>query len=664
VPINFREQQRQVQNYDYLIYVCGVEVSAYTEGIEVTRTDRSAPGSVSITFANPFDQWVLTRQNLKGAYRMANDRYSEAPKAKIYRKKKNLSARLQIKRKSPATPDTFGGSVNAQPGNLREEADLSNPANVASEEFLQRYAFGPGSCIFSKLDPVKIFIRNPYSDPDTTDQWIPFFTGTIDTKPLVTDYISGMSKVTVNCFDIRASMQGMRIAVNPYKNDLLAHGAVSGGGASSKNVISFTSDSVGFFKDYYPTNNAPTDSVYNNIFAGKTFVDAVSMIITGQTGWVNSNKTNTVKEGDGVGEFQPGEVFRYVNPQQSIREGSPKTDLSSWDLLCLFGAKRDYWTAQECKLAGENSFYDGTGHPFTGKLHWLLPGQNLVVSSLIEEQAGGVTDICGSPDWTDRYSLLVQMANQIDYQFTVTGTGDIVFEFPMYDFHPDNFAQHPGVYQTLMHVKNDSISDEGGEVLAGLECVSISSQLGKKQATQALNATATQLNVPDWRVVVFSNVLASKYGARIQNVSFTGVVDEEAMKRLAVVEFQKRLAEANKLSLTVTFRPFLMPNRPFLYAEPNRTRLGRTTSISYAMTMFQEPTMSLGLGCVRLPLYNAQTGQISFQHIMGSEAMAFSYIEILEMPSNFKFVGNGDRGIAVKTVDTPTADGVSLKGAL
>lgn len=665
MAINYHEQQRQVQIYDYLVYVCGVEVSNYTRSIDVICTDRSAPGSATITFANPFDQWVVTQQNLKGGWRLSKDKYSEGPKSLIYYKKKALAQNLQIKRQQPNQSSNFGGSINAQAANLQDELNNSQPNKTQSEDFLQRYAFGPGSCIFSKLDTVKIFVRNPYDDPDTTDKWIPFFTGTVDSKPLITNFITGESTVTINCFDIRSAMQGMRISVNPYKNDVLANGSTANQGgivASGNNVVSFSSNSVGFFKDYYPTVNSTSNPGLSNIFAGKTFVDAVSMVITGQIGWVNQGGQGQ-REGDGVGSFKPGKVYRYTNPKQSkqAEKNIPVNDLSNWDKLCLFGAKQDFWTFAECRAAGENSFYDGTAHPFTGSLHWLLPSEKLMTSSMIESTFEGVKDIMGSPDWTDRYSLLTQMSSQVDYQFTVTGTGDIIFEFPMYDFKPENFSQHPGVYTTEMHVKSENISDEGGDVVSGLECVSISSQLANRQVQQSLNQTAAQLNVPDWRVIVFSNVLASKYGARVQSVSFNGVVSEEAMKKLAVIEFQKRLAEANKLSLDMVFRPYLRPNRPFLYAERNRIRLGKTTTISYHMAAFQEPTMSLGLGCVRLPLFNKNTGQTTFQHITGAEAMALSYNEILEEPDRFD--GNGDRAIVVQTVNTPKADGVTTEAS-
>jgi hypothetical protein len=673
VPLRYTEQQRQVQIYDYLVYVCGVEISAYTKSIEVVHTNRSGPGSATIVLANPFDQWILTEANLKapaGIWNMGRGKYSERPKADIYKRKKNLSNRLIIKRKKPSNEKAVGATSPSQPAeNMKEEIDPEATFKTRIEDFLQRYSFGPGSCIFSKMDTVKIFIRNPYDDPDTTDRWIPFFTGFVDAKPFTTNYITGESSVTLTCFDIRQAMQGMRISANPYSNTILANGStdssVSVQQPTADQVLSFTSDSAGFFKDFYPKPNAPTATGYTNVFADKPFVDAISMIITGLTGWVNGTVKDAVLEGSGVGEFSIGLIYRYMNKNNPDKGAKPKavTDLSEWDNLCLFGFRRDFWTLQDCKEAGQDSFYDGKRHPFTGMLHWLLPGEKLLISDMITSTTDGANNVMSNPEWTDRLALITQMCNQVDYEFTVTGAGDIVFEFPMYDFNPEAFQEHPGVYQTQMHVMSDNISDESGEVIAGLEAVSTSPHQGNKEIDSDLNnPEVRQTGTSQKRVVVFSNVLASKYGAKIHSVSFTGI-NETALPQMAMIEFQKRLAEANKLSLNMVFRPYLRPNRPFKYAERNRLRMGKITTVSYSMPVLAEPTMSLTLGCVKVPI--RKNGINVFQQITGSEAFPLSYNEVLplnqllEGGDKTRYKGNGDLSVSVLNPDTPRGDAVS-----
>lgn len=641
--IDFREQTRQVQIYDYLVFVCGEDVTAYTKSIEVTFTNRTGPGSATIIFANPFDQWLITKANLKNHWRKAKDRYSELPKFNIYNKKLKLSK----KQNTPPSKDAGNNSTKVKTTPLDNVEEQTSPEEY--QDFLQRYSFGPGTCIFSKLDPVKIYMRNPYNDPDVTDYWMPWFTGTVDSKPFTTDFITGDSSITLNCFDLRAAMQAMRVAVNPYKNNLLTATQSPGTGiqGSLDNEIILGADSP-YFKDYLPTQKDSVSDHLSNIYAGKPFVDAVSLLITGKTGWVNKEGTNNpVVQGEGIGSFTPGEVYRYRNPESPVKGTAniQVIDLTQWDLLCLFGSKKRFWTLQECINEGKDSFFDGKSHPFIGKLHWLLPSENLNVASLLQSTAVGPGDIMGTPDWTDRYSLLTQMCNLVDYEFTITAPGDIVLEFPMYDINPKNFKHSP-VYQTEMHVRSESISDEGGEILSGLQASSLSSQQGTQEQQSQINEIQTQAaqqaKVDDFRVLVFSNVLAAKYGAKIQSVSFTGASTPQALLKLAIVEFQKRLAEANKLSLTMEFRPYLRPNRPFLYAEQNRLRLGKINTVSYNMAVFEAPTMNLSLGCVRLPLQ--QGGDTVFQHITGGETFAMSYNQVLETPNV---------GIYAQTIKTP-----------
>jgi hypothetical protein len=645
--IKYTEQTRQAQIYDFLVYVCGEDISNYVKSIEVTRSDRGGIGSATLNLSNAMDQWVITQSNVKGYWRQTKDKYSELPKLKIFQKKRKLSSQqgLPAPKSATANQGSLNTNVTTDPELLRLEQEAATLTNLTGEssnvnvqnDFLQRYAFGPGALIFSKLDTVRIYIRDPYSDPDTTDKWMPFFTGLVDAKPFTTNYVTGESSVTLNCYDVRNALQGMRIGVNPYKNVYLraettVSDAENGIVTSEDNVLTIGAG-AGYFKDYIgkTVNNSP-DS-FSNIFANKTFVDAISMVLTGTTGWVNGTAATEVKEGEGVGTFTRGEVYRYKNPNSTEDNGAKEgegrvSDLTDWDNLLLFGVNKRFWTLRECQAEGEDSFFTGNRHPFVGKVHFLLPSNTLNVASLITQNFEGINDLMGSPDWTDRYTILVQLCNQVDYQFTVTPTGDIAFEFPMYDFFPTSFSGHDGIYRVNKHVKSDSISDEGGEVLAGLQVSSVSSQQGQAQVDAAGNATPQNANVPDMRGLIYSNVLLSKYGAKIQNVSFTGVKSAKALMSLGRIEFQKRLAEANKLSFEMVFRPYLLPNRPMLFEEPNRARIGKTTSVTYAMTVFQEPTMSLALGCVRTSLQRGNT--TLFQHITGGQGMAISYNSLIE----------------------------------
>jgi hypothetical protein len=630
--INYRELQRQVYNYDFLVYICGIDVSAYIQNIDFDYTDRSSPGSVDITLTNPFDQWIFTNQNIGNHWRLTADRYTEKPKYQIFVAKRALSRSIVFKKQFPNSNLPLPTTPNP----------LSDPNFVSTaiqQDFLQRYAFGPGSCIFSKFDTVKIFVKNP-SDPPGTDRWYPAFTGTVDNKPLATNYVSGMSTVTLHAFDIRNAMSGMRIGVNPVQN--LAY---QQGQANKSLQTFFDSDATGFFKDFYPSN--PTHSgAPDNIFAGKSFPDMVSLIVTGKTGWVTGANPAGITSGTGVGNFKPGKVFRYLNPGNTSAAGKDTnsnvvTNLEAWDNLCLLGSTQQFSTKQQCDFIGKNSFWTSTITPFDGHMHFLIPADGLNISDMIKTSFDGLNNIMAAPDWTNRFALVTQICNQIDYEWTVTGSGDIIFEFPMYDFFPENFGSNKTIYTVDKHIVSDTISDEGGDVLAGIETTSVSPSIGTAQVQGTFNNQAAGITPADvtMRDAIVSNVLASKYGAKIANVTFSGISSKAALHALTAIEFQKRLAEANKVSMDFSFRCWLRPNRPIFHKEKNR--IGKITNVRLSLQVLKEGHTSVTIGAVRLPMWFSATKQVVFQHILGGAAMPLSYNSIFEPPDQ---IVNSDMG--------------------
>ena len=451
--INYIEEQRQVYLYDFLIYICGVDISPYVQNLTITYTDRNAPGSADIVITNPFNQWVMTPENLsqKPNFRLTDDRYTETPKYKIFQAKRFLSNQIVFTKKDPES-------------NLAKQ-DAARLLNSASgeieQDFLQRYSFGPGSPIFSRFDTVKIFIKNPSDHPDL-DRWFPAFTGTLENKPLSTDYVNGMSTLSLQVYDVRAAMSGMRMAINPYTNSSWAT-AINTNPTARQQQVFFDSDDAGFFKDIFTTTGqlgTADKTVFDNIFQGHTFVDMVSVIITGKAHWVDgSGEKDFGGIYGGVGHFKPGKVFKYVNPEYvanektvEITEPGITTSLEAWDNLCLFGVdsdgnpRKDFLTYRECDEIGRTSFWRQSNSPLEGRMHFLIPAQGLAISDMVRTSVDGINNIMANPDWTNRFALVSQICQMVDYEWSVTGSGDIIFEFPMYDFFPSNYGSNQSIY--------------------------------------------------------------------------------------------------------------------------------------------------------------------------------------------------------------------------
>lgn len=664
---SFKEKARRAYVHDFRLFVCGVEISRNVSDLKINTTNRSAPGSLEFTVQNPFDKWVMTPKNFAGQFRGGNERYSEAAKRFIYLRKKELSKKYVIKRKNPE--ETVGRS--------QQFPYPDDSVNIKSaEDFLQRYAFGPGSLIFNRFDTVKLFLKHPL-DPYESDRWYPAFTGTIENKPETTNYLNGESSVSITAYDIRATMSGMRISANPFQNDFFAQQA----GVGTSLVV--FSDDAGFFKDWYPNLNdlqrANIGPTADNIFAQKAFVDVISMITTGMTGWVNNLTYNPAygagklagpfpSVGPGVGEFKPGHVYRYL-PKK--RAGTPENakvsrTLEEWDDLCLLGTdlnghrRTQFLTLNEVNNIGHNSFWLQAHSPLNRRVHFLIPDATLNCANMVRETFDGLKNITAPPDWVTRYELVQKICQDLDYEWSVNGDGDMLFEFPMYDFFPEDFGNNSGLYIVSQDLKDHQIADESGEVLSGLETV-VSGRPdivddGKTNALRdGIHATFGIQKETDTalRKIAVSPILASRYGARVQQKTFFGVSDPNALLALTLFEFQKRLADCNHTSMNFDYRPFLRPNRPLLH-EP-RSRMGRTTNVSVSIPAYgREATISVGLNAVRTPvLIKGADGKMirKFQTIAGGEKFPLSYNANFEPPRDQGFI-NSDGGITIITPAT------------
>jgi len=274
-----------------------------------------------------------------------------------------------------------------------------------------------------------------------------------------------------------------------------------------------------------------------------------------------------------------------------------------------------------------------------GLMHFLLPAGGLQISDMIRTSYAGLNNITENPDWTDRFTLISKICQQIDYEWSITGNGDIIFEFPMYDFMPKDFGHNSTIYVVDRHVETDSISEEEGEVISAVETQNLSSQLAtSEQQNKVLPmgmAVLPKIEGLPVRAVVYSNSLASKYGVRVANLSVTGVKTQTALQQLTMIEFQKRLADCNKLSFSFTYRPYIRPNRPLLHQTKNR--VGKVTTVRLSHPSYEQvPTISVSLSCVKAPI-RLSDGTVSYHTIAGGPSMTLSYNAIFEEPDS---IGN------------------------
>jgi len=342
----------------------------------------------------------------------------------------------------------------------------------------------------------------------------------------------------------------------------------------------------------------------------------------------------------GVGNFTLGETVMY--PQ-----GSPQKLLEDWHHKMLFGdlipegkevdeygsgteGVYGYLTSAEMYFIGLNSDGGQMYSPWEGSVHFLLPSAaNEVAYNFI--QYDQVTDLAERREWRTRLELINDLCERVDYQWYVNPAGDIVFEFPMYDFYPEDFGPShpvdltsnvsnsfhktdplPNVFRVVDTPVTTDSSDEASNPVSIIHVIG-----GYVWQQEDPNYPAAQMpQAWAWCPAMFA-----RYGTNTEEVSIPWFAEgnEKSLEAWALITFQKRLMAISNLSASHDDRPYLLPNRPFHVLPEGK--MGLITSLSYTLAPPpSNPTTSVELGLIR-----TQATDGSWLLITGSPHMPLSY---------------------------------------
>lgn len=653
-PFIFNEQKNQVFYHDLKVFIFGTDVTPWITGaVSVQYSDRDGTNVLSFQLANQYRAFEITRENLgetpeatldannnfkvnqNGKPKSASNfrltdpytlqgMYSELAKAKIYKLKTqaNRNTKLTVKTKGPVV------SIK-QPGKIKKitDDDWSN----SSDDTTTRYPMSIGSLVFHKYDPVRFFVKNPLTSND--DQWYCAFTGYLDTKPFSQNYTNGESVISISCQDIRVMLGLMRVQQNPnaqISNENMIKFGTKGGAAG--NTID-----AGFFNDFIIHKTS------THILGGANWFQSVSRLLFGV-------QTNGAWRG-GVGKLKKG-LTLYYNPagadkfkvlekwnniinfgttplmvnadvQPLVPQGSLEADPTSFELFPTSAAEGNmsegtFLTKAQMYALGTSTVPDKAGSPDAAKVHFLLPAEGTPNQNMIEYNVAERIDV--REEWVTRLELLGKLVKSLDYQMYVTGMGDIVFEFPMYDFFPTDYTGYDQLYIFKDHIVSDNINDEGGSAISALEVTSIELFQSTQDPTKTPGAAPLQLST-ELRKTIFSNVLASRIGPIIETYSVPGVTDQNKLAQLGYVEFNKRISNFNLFDMNVAFRPWIGINRPIYHQI--KERFGITKSLTYTWRIREDVTLEMSLQYTR-----KREGDGKFRFITGGERQPISYRSI------------------------------------
>ena len=636
----FVEQSNQTYYHDVRVFIMGTDVSPWLmSDVSISYSKNGGMNSASFSLSNQYNAFVLTTDNLtgnggKGTWRLHNPyspsgQYSEQAKHSIWTLKNSddHNVRHRVNSFGPIKGSGHSKASVLKTGRSESEAQAS---------VTHKYPFSPGSLVIHKFDHVRIFAKNPLT---LADEWMCVFSGFVDLKPFNEDLVYGMSSIKVSCQDIRYAMQRMRTQANPAASIGNENALQFANGAPVENK-----PDAGYFNDLVGPN-----AMTSHVLGGVTFLGSITFLLLGETpirgasasaGNISGTEsaTNVKKALNQVGELEMGESITF-DPASGAREQI----LEEWNDLVMF---REFGMMTETAMiqVGQETHEWGEYSIWKAKVHILRPVDGLPVSNLVEASitAGRIGD---KIQWASRLELLLDICENIDYVFYVSPWGDVVFEFPMWDFSPADYgAKYEAVYKFVDHIISRDINDEGGEAVSAVTVESSQLQVETRVPTETPGATNNFAPNEELSRTIYSNALASRIGVQIKTIVKPGIIDQNLLAQYGLIEFAKATADYNKHSFKAQYRPFMMLNRPIY--DVDSFRIGNLNNLTTTWRLRESVDVDLDLNYVRRGEIGSD-GNVVFRYITGGEASTISYNKIFTDKS-LGGTGVGDTGNKAK----------------
>ena len=378
-------------------------------------------------------------------------------------------------------------------------------------------------------------------------------------------------------------------------------------GSQINEVKIFDPDSL--FKDWYNDS-----SITTNPLANLPFESIVERLVAGS----DKGKPLSSNNMKGVGSIKIGNLGGQLG-RMKVEDGwktiyKENDSLEDWYRLLLFGETLQPLSDEEMRSRGKDSFAEGSFSPNSAKLYILLPdksnvgGKNLVEYNIIQ----GVSD---SVNWSSRHNAILEACKVIDYHWIVTGNGDIVFEFPQFDFLPSDYGEFRSVLEVDHHLISDTLTNESGELDTVVVVKGSYAQEYYKNATGSGTAGGEKYV---HTAIICSPVLLHRLGARTKSITFPYSYNTQSLLALGLVEWQKGLSDFEKLEMQIGYRPFLLPNRPMYNAE--RKKIATLQTVNNSLTMNGAASTDIQLHYIRR---QKEDGSLVF--ITGGKNMAATY---------------------------------------
>ncbi len=347
-----------------------------------------------------------------------------------------------------------------------------------------------------------------------------------------------------------------------------------------------------------------------------------------------------------IGRLSRGQIYKYPdararneaeeNTDEGVDENAPGGALmATWNSLLTFGfperekptARRgevlvdnqgawlkqtivqntdtcSYWTRDQVTRAGKLTRSNRAWAPDTQLVHILKPSRISTGDAVIQDNAYiDGSSVNTQRNWVSRLQLLCEGVDAADYRFWVSGTGDLIFEFPQYDFYPSDY-NHPNnafgwqeIYEFDHHLESEVFEPESGEIF---NCVIATGGItGYSQFADAgSGGGAVSALAPEAypHAIVYCPVLTARHGVNIKVIPLPLITNVHRLQQIAAMEFQRLLGLASTYQLTTNYRPWVLPNRPiFNRLHP---RYGLSDTVTHSLSVRESagsPQTSIGM---------------------------------------------------------------------
>ena len=590
----FRDDPHRNLIHNVRVWISGVEVSdRLTSSVSFDIIGRGGHNTASFSLSNAGDGFIITTDNTKNIWRLGGPEgeHSEEIKWQMYQHKTNSSI---------------------------------NGVDKATGQ--RRWPLTVGSSVLHSLDTVFIAERYPYS---AERLWIPRFKGYMsDGGNFKIDALNNHSSVQISCYDIRALMAFMRVQMNYLILNEAAAVSAEGVGRNNKSEAILNAFDPIIISGLLSDLQLPTN--LSTFLANLSFEETIRLLIVGghltdgrldptngtsdaaqpdflsrlcdhlagrrSTAKVVPPSSSPTQQVAGANVLADGSIDvkaigRIRNDLGEVRwpigSGNDPQDielLERWHRLTLYGTENGGrpWTDQQVQDHGELCTWNGFTAPHASQLYMLMPSTGSGMRALTDYT---VDSGSSTRSWSSRLSILNDYVEKIDYQWFVTGSGDLVFEFPMYDMLPSHFGEWEEAFsiRSSGEGKDFSFADDKPEVPTAIQATGAYDARSLEGGSDLFADAILQgngLSLTNTRVTLVAPVLAARLGMRIEQVSFPYVTDVCRLRQFAVLTMQRKLAEANSLSVSLIYRPLFMPNRPVFVAWGEIERMGLIQSIN------------------------------------------------------------------------------------